>query len=88
MDMNNEQTLAALVATVDALKDEVHALRSEIRDRNKEYVSQAEFTAWRTGLDREVATMKAARAPWWQVAGGVGSLVAIGVGFIALVNAV
>lgn len=81
-DMTDSEQLAGLTATVIALRDEVHGMRSDLKDQRDSFVPSREFIAWKTGLDREIADTKAtlrneilerksSRAPWWSV----GSLV-------------
>ena len=41
---------------------------SAVGEIEKNFLTKAEFQAWKRGFDREIADMKASRAPWWQAA--------------------
>ncbi|WP_152649125.1 hypothetical protein [Demequina flava] len=56
--MSETEQIAGLTATVQALKDEVHGLRQDLKDQRDNFVPAREFIAWKTGLDREIADLK------------------------------
>lgn len=58
-DMSETEQIAALTATVSALRDEVHGLRGDLKDQRDNFVPSREFIAWKTGLDREIVDLKA-----------------------------
>ncbi len=56
--MSEPEQIAGLTATVQALKDEVHGLRQDLKEQRDNFVPAREFIAWKTGLDREIAELK------------------------------
>lgn len=64
--------LAVVVARLDDLRADVQSMRNEIRDSRRDFVGRGEWEMRNRAVDsrfegqgREIAELKAARAPWW-----------------------
>ncbi|MPT14035.1 MAG: hypothetical protein E2601_03870 [Microbacterium sp.] len=65
-------TLAVVVARLDDVRSDIRDLRGELTSHRTEMVSRGEWEMRNRAVDsrfehqgREVAELKAARAPWW-----------------------
>lgn len=65
-------TLAVVVARLDDVREDIRDLRSDLSTHRTEMVSRGEWEMRNRAVDsrfesqgREIAELKAARAPWW-----------------------
>lgn len=73
----DDPNVAVLIERVDNLRSDVTDLRRVIEAQTTGYVSRGEFDAWRAGIGREVADLKARRAPWWAAVAAVAAVAAL-----------
>jgi len=92
--MTDDYTMPEVVRLLKSLTADVKDLREDVHDLGAQFVTRAEFEAWRTAYDRELKELKATTAPVrtspWTILGvaisgvvGLGSLVTL---TIALIN--
>lgn len=65
-------TLAVVVARLDDVRGDIRGMRAELASHRTEMVSRGEWEMRNRAVDsrfesqgREIAELKAARAPWW-----------------------
>lgn len=76
-------TLAVVVARLDDVREDIRDLRTDLSTHRTEMVSRGEWEMRNRAVDarfenqgREIAELKAARAPWWSWASVVVSALA------------
>lgn len=78
-------TLAVVVARLDDVREDIRDLRTDLSAHRTEMVSRGEWEMRNRAVDnrfenqgREIAELKAARAPWWSWASVVIAGLALG----------
>lgn len=54
-----------IVRTLNRIEEDVKSLRTDVTGLVAGFLPRAEFDVWAKSRDREIADLKAARAPWW-----------------------
>lgn len=72
IEVEDSATLAVVVARLDDVRGDLRDLRTELTTHRTEMVSRGEWEMRNRAVDsrfdnqgREIAELKAARAPWW-----------------------
>lgn len=88
-----DPTLAVLVSKVEDLRKDVREIRDEGIRRDAAFVSRELFAAHQKASDerfqgqgREIAELKAARAPWWTVVGSIAALGALALSVVVAIS--
>lgn len=70
--MDDAASLAVVVARLDDVREDIRDLRTDLSSHRTEMVSRGEWEMRNRAVDsrfdnqgREIAELKAARAPWW-----------------------
>ncbi|MDR6867542.1 ElaB/YqjD/DUF883 family membrane-anchored ribosome-binding protein [Microbacterium resistens] len=94
--MTDDYTMPEVVRLLKTLTVDVRDLRGDVHDLGSQFVTRAEFEAWRTAYDRELKELKSTTAPVrsspWTIVGvasgavvGLGSLLGL---LITLINVI
>lgn len=63
--MTDEWTHGEIVRSLQRIERAMGALDSKVDGLSAGFVPRAEWQVWAQSRDREIADLKAARAPWW-----------------------